>query len=839
VLLLRSLVDIRYSLISITTLWTAIALGQSTPQGSHELEIVVVDSSQTSIAGATVELYYPQGRARSATTTAEGRVVFDNLPGANFLVSVSKDGFQSVDKSSVTLPASHSTQLKIVLIPKLQHKEQVEVNASIDQLNQNASGNPVATAAARELPSHPATVADALPLMPGVVRTPQGALSISGSGEHRSALIVNSADVTDPATGQFGTTVPIDSVETLNVYQTPFVAEYGRFTAGLVSVETRRGTDNWKWEINDPFPDFRIRSYDLRGIKDATPRLNLEGPLIPGKLYFSEGFEYEVRKVPVITLPFPQNQETTQGINSFSQFDYNASSKQLITATVHISPEQMKSVNMNAFNPESTAPDASIHNETAMLADKLTIGEGDLFENTLSYTRFTAGVWGHGIQDLLVTPEGDLGNYFAQQQRASSRAGWLSTYTLHSLARFGTHNLKAGAYIAPSSENAQITERPFEIFDSAGRLLEQVSFTPGSPVRKTDTDMSFFAQDHWILTPHLAIDAGSRAESQAVTETLRLAPRAGIAWTPFADIGTVVRAGIGLFYDRVPLNVFGFPQYPNQIATTYDTTGEIVQGPITYVNTLGQVDPRNPFVFHEKTAGDFSPQSTTWTVQVEQRLSPVVKLRASYMQNDAAGLVMMNPLAPLPEATRSSMLLTGNGRSRYRQLEIMSRIRLQGDKQQLFLSYVRSRARGDLNDFNNYLGSFPAPIIRPNEFGDLPTDLPNRFLAWGLLHFPWKLQLAPIFEWRSGFPYLVTDAAQAYVGTPYQQRYPNFLSLDARVSKDFKVNAKYTVRLSVSTYNLTNHFNPDSVYSNTDAPLYGLFFGQHKRRFMADFDVFF
>jgi hypothetical protein len=254
---------------------------------------------------------------------------------------------------------------------------------------------------------------------------------------------------------------------------------------------------------------------------------------------------------------------------------------------------------------------------------------------------------------------------------------------------------------------------------------------------------------------------------------------------------------------------------------------------------LGQVDPRNPFVFHEKTAGDFSPQSTTWTVQLEQRLSSAVKLRASYMQNDAAALVMMNPLAPLPEATSSSMLLTGNGRSRYRQLEIMSRIRLQGDKQQLFLSYVRSRAQGDLNDFNNYLGSFPAPIIRPNEFGDLPTDLPNRFLAWGLLHFPWKLQLAPIFEWRSGFPYLVTDAAQAYVGTPYQQRYPNFLSLDARVSKDFKVNTKYTVRLSVSTYNLTNHFNPDSVYSNTDAPLYGLFFGQHKRRFMADFDVFF
>jgi len=51
---------------------------------------------------------------------------------------------------------------------------------------------------------------------------------ISAGGEQRSAMIVNSADVTDPATGQFGLTIPIDSVETLNVYQTPYLPEYGR-----------------------------------------------------------------------------------------------------------------------------------------------------------------------------------------------------------------------------------------------------------------------------------------------------------------------------------------------------------------------------------------------------------------------------------------------------------------------------------------------------------------------------------------------------------------------------------------------------------------------------------
>ena len=213
-------------------------------------------------------------------------------------------------------------------------------------------------------------------------------------------------------------------------------------------------------------------------------------------------------------------------------------------------------------------------------------------------------------------------------------------------------------------------------------------------------------------------------------------------------------------------------------------------------------------------------------------------MKVAYVQNISAGLIVLDPVAPHPNSLFGSMLLGGNGQSRYRQLEVSGRLRLRMETRQLFFSYVNSRARGDLNDFSNFLGSFPSPIIRTNQFGNLPGDLPNRFLIWGLLHLPWRFQIAPIFEWRTGFPYSLTNAAQAYVGTPYRQRFPNFLSLDARISKDFKVNNKYSVRFSASSNN-TNHFNPDSVYSNTDATLYGQFLGQHKRRFMADFDFLF
>ena len=45
-----------------------------------------------------------------------------------------------------------------------------------------------------------------LPLVPGVVRSADGELKIDGTGEQRSALVVNQTDVTDPATGKFGQT---------------------------------------------------------------------------------------------------------------------------------------------------------------------------------------------------------------------------------------------------------------------------------------------------------------------------------------------------------------------------------------------------------------------------------------------------------------------------------------------------------------------------------------------------------------------------------------------------------------------------------------------------------
>ena len=50
-------------------------------------------------------------------------------------------------------------------------------------------------------------------------------MAASGQDEEHSSLLVNSVNVNDPATGSFGLSIPIDSVDILKVMQSPYLAQ--------------------------------------------------------------------------------------------------------------------------------------------------------------------------------------------------------------------------------------------------------------------------------------------------------------------------------------------------------------------------------------------------------------------------------------------------------------------------------------------------------------------------------------------------------------------------------------------------------------------------------------
>jgi len=117
-------------------------------------------------------------------------------------------------------------------------------------------------------------------------------------------------------------------------------------------------------------------------------------------------------------------------------------------------------------------------------------------------------------------------------------------------------------------------------------------------------------------------------------------------------------------------------------------------------------------------------------------------------------------------------------------------------------------------------------------------NIPHRVLAWGVWRLGEKWRIAPVIEYRTGYPYTAVTEAQDYAGPPNSRRFPRFFSLDFRISRDIRYR-KHMFRVSFSLFNLTNHFNPDSVRLNTADPQFGEFLGQHKRRFRLDFDFLF
>jgi hypothetical protein len=817
-------------------LWSLPLAGQICQPG--ELRVLVKDSQEAAIYNAQVQLGPDSAAIARSTTETTGIVDFENVPCGAWAVHASKEGFQPAS-ATAEVTGGEAVEVTFKLEPQISRTSVDVSDTAAPLVEQSASANnQLHPAEVRNLPGNPATVIDTLPLVPGVVRSTKGELKIDGTGEERSSLVVNQSDVTDPATGAFGQTIPVDGIESVNVLSTPFLAQYGRFTQSVVAVETKRGGDKWHAGLNDPFPDFRIRSYHMRGIRNETPRAVFGGPLLPNRLYVISSLQYYFDKVPSRTLPFPFNESKQERVNSYTQFDFVPSTRQLVSFTWHFSPQHTNFVNPDYFNPQPVTPSYAQRNYVATLADHFGIFGGTL-DSTLSMQRFHTFIGAQGDAAMTLTPGGNQGNYFGVQTRDAWRREWLEIWSPAPWNFNGTHLPKLGTSVTVANDRGRFTFRNTNIAANNGQLLEKIAFTNPGPYSRTDLEVTAYAQDHWAPSARFALDYGVRVEHQRLADSLRIAPRSGFVWSPSADGRTVVRGGYGQFYDHIPVDVYTFSRYPVRTITEYAPDGSVLGAPVQVVDVIGSVTgPRSFLVRGERVAGAFSPRGHTWNAQLEHRFSRLLRVRGVYTDNRSVGLIVLDP--GLLGDTRE-IVLNGDGSSRFRQAEITAKLAWESGSE-LVLSYARSRAVGSLNQFDTFLGNYAIPIIRPSVYANLPGDLPNRFLLWGRVkaHF-WALQLLPTLEYRNGFPYTVFDTMQNYVGTPNSDasRFPNFFSADLRVMRDFKVSKKYTLRLSLTGFNLTNHFNALAVHGNIADPLYGIFFGNYHRRYRFDFEVVF
>jgi hypothetical protein len=804
--------------------------------GKTVILISVMDEDRHPLAGVKIEGSLDSALVCEAITDVHGLATLSGCGSAASLsLGASLVGYVP---ATTGVPSQDRPEIEITLSKRVVVQQNTVVQAdSQSVLTESASSEttlPLENAASN--PLRPNTLVDALPLVPGVIRTPDGRVQIAGLDEEHSSLLINSVNVNDPATGNFGLSVPIDSVDSLKVMQSPYLAQYGNFTAGIVSAETRRGGDKFSYSLNDPFPDFRIRSGHLVGVQDASPRLNLSGPLIDDRIYFLEGLQYLMNKSEVRTLPFPDDEIRSNAFNSFTQVDALLGAQNSITATFHFAPHTLQYANLNYFDPEPVTPNADYHEEIATISEHFGI-RGGVVTSTFAGTLFATNVTGQSQGTMILSPVGNSGNYFGQQSRDATRFQWIETWKPSVINLFGQHVLQIGTILARAKDNGQVTDRDVKVEGTSGQLLRTITYVGSGAFSLSDIELAVYAQDHWILSSRVAVDAGMRLETQSLTHTNRLAPRSGVTWTPRGDNATVIRGGIGVFYDSLPLNTYAFSSYPEQLITTYDNNGNIMDGPLLYTNlTSTESKSGFPFINQQIKSGNFAPYSVTWNVEAEHQVNESLMLRLRYIRADA-----QNQLSLAPEITSaaSALVLSGSGSLQSSQTEVTARVGA-SKQRQFFFSYVRQSARGTQSDASSYLGDFPFPVVSSPIIASTPGEIPNRFLFWGVSALPWRIRVSPRVEYRDGFTWQPVDVFQNYLpSSTFQPRYPRYFSADVRSSKDINVGTHHAVRLSITIRNLTNHTNPLQVHNNIADPQYGFFFGNYGRHYLFDFDFLF
>jgi hypothetical protein len=651
---------------------------------------------------------------------------------------------------------------------------------------------------------------------------------------------VNGLNVADPSNGNFRLNLPVDSVEAVQVFQHPYTAEYGHFTGGVTRVETRRGGDRWHWEFNDFLPDMRFKGGHVVGIAEDSPRLNFNGPLIKNRLFLSQALSYSIAKTPVRGLSFPLNETKTESQSYFSQFDLLLNKHHTAAFTFGYFPERNQFVGLDFFRRQPVTPNYKQRDFVLAVRDNCELGGGGLLQSSVSFKRFNANVWGQGPLDQVLTPTVEGGNYFATQNRHSHRIELLEVYQLPT-QRFwtGAHEIKAGFDLNSVKSRLNYEARPVNIVRADGTLAERIVFHRMPVIHANNLEYVGFVQDRWLAWPNLSFDLGLRYENQRIANEQNLAPRAGFAWSPVRGARTVIRAGIGLFFDKVPLNIRSFNRYPARTVTRYSPDGLTVIDSRRFTNVLVDKAPIAPLDFRvsNRDAG-FVPKNVTWNIQLDQVITSWMSIRANLIGSRTNNIYIVNP--ELDYRGQSAIVLRSAGRANYRALELTARFVLP-EKNTIYVSYVRSRARGDLNDFNSHFGDFGEPVVRQNQFSNLPFDVPNRVIAWGTLALPHRVTVAPIIEVRSGFPFSLRDSEQNFVGVRNSghTRFPQFFALDVELAKEFQLTKKYRLRISLRGFNLTDHFNPRNVRANIADPQFGEFFSSYRRYFAGGFDIIF
>jgi len=776
--------------------------------------VFVRDSAgkQSVVPGATVRL---TGSTSAETRTDQnGEYEIEEVPSGTYTIEAETTGFDAVEAICVD---ANELRLDLELKP-LEVRTSVVVTA--DQASKSpAPSETISDKTLREAPNVNERFEGSLPLIPGVVRGPDGHVNLKGTRNTQSGALVNSANVTDPVTGSPAMNLPVDVVASVQVISNPYDPQYGRFTGAVSTVETKTSDyEKFHFSIQNLMPRLRVRDGSIRGIGASTPRATFTGPLLRDKIAITQSFEYRFVETPVNSLPPFERDSKLESFDSYTQLDFTINSRHTANVSLSFYPQQLDYLGLNTFNTQESTPDFHQRGYQISVQDSYLVGNSGLLTSLFSYKRFDADITAQSDDPYRVQLETTEGGFFNRQERRTSRVSWQENYRFAPWKFAGSHQFVVGLSYEHSQYDGRETFLPVE-FDGVSDLpVERINYTSPTSFDVSQNEAAWFVGDQWAITPRLTVSLGLRFDNDTITSSTHAAPRVGFLLALTSDGRTLLKGGIGRFYDRIPLMAVSFPDLPNRTVSILGQNGQ----PTESVSYQNQIDGalRNP-------------RSTSWNLELDRQILAGLAVRVAYEQRNTSDDFIVSPIS---HGTTGILELSNRGSDSYREFQVAARIK--AGQHLLNASYVRSRAYGDLNDLNLFFGNLAQPVIEPDARGRLPFDAPNRFLFWGTIAAPWGLTVVPVYDLHTGFPYSIQNEYRAYVGPRNVDRFPTFSSFDIQVSRRILLtfHGKHIpARVGAGAFNLFNHFDPRDVQNNLASARFGGFFNSSWREYRGKF----
>src|SRR5260370_23755983 len=240
----------------------------------------ITDSTGAVIPHATVTLTHTDTNfTRTDTTKEDGSYREEFLPIGPYRISVTAAGFRALQPSGVVLSVMQNAELNLVL-ENGTATETISVSSDVPLVNLASSplGDTVSNTEIDNLPLVNRNVDRLLQLVPGV----QTVSTINNLGYQEIKVLINGS--TDGFVGQVsyyldgglnmtglrnsGNQVPNpDAVSQFNVVTNNYSAQVGKYSAGVVSIVTKSGTNSFH---GSAFEFYRDRNFDAIGHNAGT-----------------------------------------------------------------------------------------------------------------------------------------------------------------------------------------------------------------------------------------------------------------------------------------------------------------------------------------------------------------------------------------------------------------------------------------------------------------------------------------------------------------------------------------------------------------------------------------